>query len=267
MSSLFGASSLSSGAATAKVGEVSRLRTAHNQLKALREAMATLGVKLNKTTASKGQAASVTSAALGLDATLPDVITSREEVNALPGEEVDPSKPFYGFAGDPNFEPGFEVGDGAFAVNGATVQVFTDDTIETVLARITASSAGVDATWDADAEAVRLAARGEGGVTLGGDSSGFLAAVKLEGVSSSRFTTVTGSATSVERDPALTPTTTPIAGASTATVTFGGDYTGPVDDTFTFIVRQAGAVGESAKTFVFDVLASDGSTADQVRIP
>ncbi len=83
----------------------------------------------------------------------------------------------------PLFDPGLSVQAGSFTVNGVTIAVAADDTLNNVLARITASDAGVVASFDSEAETVTLTSTraSTDPVTVGNDTSGFLAAVKLDG--------------------------------------------------------------------------------------
>lgn len=101
------------------------------------------------------------------------------------GSAVDPTNAFDGTGNAiPNFESGVKVGAGSFTINGAQIDVLASDSINTVLSKITSSSADVQAFFDTDTETVVLLdkSRGSGGtVTLGTDSSGFLDAVKLSG--------------------------------------------------------------------------------------
>lgn len=101
---------------------------------------------------------------------------------------VDPDNPFDGTHDDrPNFDLGESVDAGSFDINGVTINVNADDTINSVLDRISASAADVDAVFDSNSETVRLTRRTPGSaydITLSNDDSGFLAAVKLDGVSS-----------------------------------------------------------------------------------
>lgn len=97
---------------------------------------------------------------------------------------VNADNPYNGSgATDPNFESGVSVTAGSFTVNGETINVAADDTINTVLAAITNSAAGVSATFNSSTERVVLTsttAGASGTITFGADSSGFLAAVKLD---------------------------------------------------------------------------------------
>lgn len=85
-------------------------------------------------------------------------------------------------SGDPLFDPGLSVTAGSFTVNGVAIAVAANDTLNSVLAKITDSQAGVTATFDESTESVRLASKtaGETLITVAGDTSGFLAAVKLD---------------------------------------------------------------------------------------
>jgi riboflavin synthase alpha subunit len=92
--------------------------------------------------------------------------------------------PDVAFNADPNFEVGKSVTAGSFTINGTSISVSATDTLNTVLDRITASAAGVTATYDASTEQVTLTQKTAGStptITLGADTSGFLAAVKLTG--------------------------------------------------------------------------------------
>lgn len=105
--------------------------------------------------------------------------------SATVGSAVDPTKRFNGTGNAaPGFEDGVTVGDGALSINGTSIDVFASDTLNGVLSRITASSAGVTATFDAAAERVVLTQKSLGAtptIALGADSSGLLAAVRLQG--------------------------------------------------------------------------------------
>jgi hypothetical protein len=83
----------------------------------------------------------------------------------------------------PLFDVGHSVHAGAFTVNGKTINVAANDSIRSVLAKITESSAGVSATIDQTTQSVKLTAKGLAAapITLGNDTSGFLSAVKLDG--------------------------------------------------------------------------------------
>ena len=100
------------------------------------------------------------------------------------GSAVDPDRPLNGVRNDaPNLEHGFSVAEGSFQINGVEIAVQADDTINTVLDRISQSDAGVTATFDAATEKVLLTQKTVGSaqdIVLGNDTSGFLAAVKLE---------------------------------------------------------------------------------------
>ena len=104
-------------------------------------------------------------------------------VSASEGSRVDPDKPFDGIRNDnPNLEPGFAITAGSFEVNGVTINVAADDTLNAVLARITASAANVDAEYDPATDQVQLTRKtaGSESITVENDTSGFLAATKLD---------------------------------------------------------------------------------------
>ena len=114
---------------------------------------------------------------------------------------VDPSKPFNGTGSDdPNLQYGLDVTAGSFEINGTTIDVSADDTINSVLDKINQSDAGVTATFDAVSETVLLTQNTPGStedIVLANDTSGFLAAVKLDGA-----VAVPGEDGTVSEDPA-----------------------------------------------------------------
>lgn len=102
------------------------------------------------------------------------------DVSSTTGSVVDPDG---AFDGSPGFEDGTAVTAGTFTVNGTIITVQTGDTLNTVLESINQSAAGVTATLDLDTEQVVLTSDDGGAaqtVTVGDDTSGFLAAVKLD---------------------------------------------------------------------------------------
>jgi len=104
------------------------------------------------------------------------------------GSVVDTTKAFDGLRnGRPNFEYGTTVTAGSFQVNGTSITVNADDSIDAVLQRIADSAADVTATFDAATERIVMTRKTAGSHTidLSGDSSGFLAATKLSGASTS----------------------------------------------------------------------------------
>jgi hypothetical protein len=100
-------------------------------------------------------------------------------------QAVNPDNPFNGTASDdPNLQSGLDVTSGSFQVNGTTIDVQADDTLNSVLDKINQSDAGVTATFDAATEKVLLTQDTPGStqdIILSNDTSGFLAAAKLEG--------------------------------------------------------------------------------------
>jgi hypothetical protein len=98
--------------------------------------------------------------------------------------EVDPDLAFNGTRNsDPNLQPGLDITAGSFFVNGEEITVAADDTVNTVLDRINASAAGVTAVYDPATELVSFEHDTDGAndITLSGDTSGFLDAMKLSG--------------------------------------------------------------------------------------
>ena len=102
------------------------------------------------------------------------------EVNNSVGSRVDHNQAFNGVRNnDPNFDSGLAVGAGTFTVNATTISVAADDTINSVLDRISSSAAGVQAEFDTVNERIVLTSPSGETVTVGNDTSGFLAATKL----------------------------------------------------------------------------------------
>jgi hypothetical protein len=100
-------------------------------------------------------------------------------------QAVNPDNPFNGTdSADPNLQSGLAVTSGSFEINGTTIDVAADDTINSVLDKINQSDAGVTATFDAASETVLLTQNTPGStqnIVLANDTSGFVAAVKLDG--------------------------------------------------------------------------------------
>ncbi len=81
------------------------------------------------------------------------------------------------------FAGGQRVQAGSFSVNGVSILVAENDTIASILASISESSAGVSATFDHDSQEILLTPTGgpSAGISFGTDTSGFLTAVGLAG--------------------------------------------------------------------------------------
>ena len=136
------------------------------------------------------------------------------------GTRIDPDAAFDGStASGPLFDPGFAVQAGSFTVNGVTIEIAADDTVNTVLARINASGAGVTATFDTSTQLVSLTAthQSASAITLASDTSGFLAAMKLDGTAQSTI----GRATMGAFDTAI-GNFAEYAGVSAGTITLNG---------------------------------------------
>lgn len=116
-------------------------------------------------------------------------------------QAVNPDNPFNGTgASDPNLQSGLDVTSGSFEINGTTIDVAADDTVNSVLDKINQSDAGVTATFDAASETVLLTQNTPGStedIVLANDTSGFVAAVKLDGA-----VAVPGEDVTVSEDPA-----------------------------------------------------------------
>jgi hypothetical protein len=122
-------------------------------------------------------------AALSLEGDSSGFLAAAHIAEGAQGTAVAWRNPFNGTGvADPLLDPGQTVRAGSFVINGARIAVVADDTVESVLARISASGAGVSAHFDAASERVQLTSRVAGSqpIVFGEDSSGFLAAVKLD---------------------------------------------------------------------------------------
>ncbi len=107
------------------------------------------------------------------------------DVDDTVGTAVDTTRPLDGTGdSDARLQAGLAVVDGSFTLNGVAIAVSGSDTLQAVLERITQSAADVTASFDAQSEEVVLTRDTPGAaydIVLGNDSSGFLAAVKLNG--------------------------------------------------------------------------------------
>ena len=176
------------------------------------------------------------------------------DVSTSVGTDVDPTKAFNGTRDqDPKFEPGLSVTAGSFDVNGVTINVAADDSINSVVAKITASAADVTASYDAATDSVVLTENTVGaGLVVGNDTSGFLAATKLAGA------TPTGSAQFASAESGEEVNTTPTSYSpilptydgpqSTAQPVIGGVYDGDQgDQQLKFRVRDNRNIGDAGR--------------------
>ncbi len=94
--------------------------------------------------------------------------------------DVDPAALFNAAANSrPRFENGAQVTAGSFTINGITIAVNANDSINSVLSRINSSAAGVTAAFANDKITLTTNANSEDNIFLANDTSGFLAATKL----------------------------------------------------------------------------------------
>lgn len=101
------------------------------------------------------------------------------------GSAVDPVKAFNGVRNDnPNLEFGLPaIVDGNFQLNGESIAVNDSDSVDSVIARINQSAAGVTATFNPVTERIEFVQDTVGEaptIALSGDTSNFLQATKLE---------------------------------------------------------------------------------------
>lgn len=83
------------------------------------------------------------------------------------------------YASAPRFEDYRQVTSGSFKINGTSITVRTDDSIDSVVADINGSKAGVTAAVVGDRITLTRTDASEDAIVLGNDTSGFLAATKL----------------------------------------------------------------------------------------
>ena len=163
----------------------------------------------------------------------------------------------------PLFDPGLTVQAGSFTVDGVTITVAANDTVNTVLDKITASAAGVTATYDDATQTVNLTKQGTTDpIILAGDTSGFLAAVKFDGTEDS--TSGGGGGTSAFDAVLNDMTEYSSVGAGTITVNGSDISIDPATTTINGLVSQLNAVeGLSATlnetTGAIQVSSSDGT--------
>lgn len=108
------------------------------------------------------------------------------DVFASVGSSIDPDAALDGVGNQSaGFEEGTSVTAGTFEVEGETISVDSGDSLNDVLAKITASAAGISAAYDAGTERVTLTrtSSGPGKIVLSGDTTGLLEAIKLDGAS------------------------------------------------------------------------------------
>ena len=176
------------------------------------------------------------------------------DVSTSVGTDVDPDRAFNGTLDqDPKFESGLSVTAGSFDVNGVTINVAADDTVNSVVGKITASAADVTASYDAATDSVVLTEKTAGaGLVVGNDTSGFLAATKLDGATptpSAQFA-VAESGEEVNTTPtSYTPVLPTFDGPqSTARPIIGGVYDGDQGDhQLKFRVRDNRNIGDSGR--------------------
>ncbi len=108
------------------------------------------------------------------------------DVSTSVGTSLDPTKAFNGAGTEAaQLDAGFTINDGSFDLNGVTIAVNAGDSLNDVLDRIDNSAAGVTASYDSVADRVTITGNTAGSdseVRLENDSSGFVAALKLDGL-------------------------------------------------------------------------------------
>ena len=205
----------------------------------------------------------------GTVSTTPDKDQFSVNLSTSVPSSVNPDNPFNGTLNNgPNFDPSHSVTAGSFTVNGVVISVSASDSVNSVLDKITNSGAGVTATFDAVTEKVVLTQNMSGSqnsITVGNDTSGFLAATKLAGGSDSTFTAMRSTGT-VYLD-SFAPANPSFSGSSTSVPTISGSYTGSQDDVFTFIAQGAGTIASVGTDLIkFEVYNSQNSKITEVEL-
>ena len=99
------------------------------------------------------------------------------------GSVVNPENSFNGTRDlDPNFEEGTTVTEGSFQLNGETILVASNDSINSVIGKINTSAANVTGTFNQETERIEVVQNTPGAqplIIFLNDTSGFLAATKL----------------------------------------------------------------------------------------
>ena len=99
------------------------------------------------------------------------------------GSAVISANPFNGVRNsNPNLDAGMSISAGSFALNGATITVAANDSVDSLLNQINESTAGVAASFDAVSERVVLTQNTLGsaaGIDFSSDTSGLLDVLKL----------------------------------------------------------------------------------------
>ena len=100
---------------------------------------------------------------------------------------VDADAQFNGAPGSsPRFTAVTQVVSGSFQVNNTVIDVYANDTINTVLDRINNSAAGVTATVSGDKVTLTSKDASDQFIDVGSDTSGFVKAVRLDGASTTK---------------------------------------------------------------------------------
>ncbi len=98
--------------------------------------------------------------------------------------QLNPAAAFDGSSGSvPGFDDGEAVGAGTFQINGVAISVLDNDSVNSILSKINASTAGVTASYDTGSEIVTLLQNTPGSaanVDISADTSGLIAALKLD---------------------------------------------------------------------------------------
>jgi hypothetical protein len=165
----------------------------------------------------------------------------------------------------PTFENFQVVSAGSFTINGTTVSVAANDTINSVVARINASVSGITAIVSADKVILTTNSASEDSIMLAGDTSGFLAATKL-----SSATTAAGN---IRDDRQVLSKTSQFGSVTSgsfkindASITVNKDT-----DTFNSIVSRINTAGAGV-TAAYDsaqdrlVLTTTSNTEDQINV-
>ena len=105
------------------------------------------------------------------------------DVNHLVPTTVNPNLSFSGIGiNDSKLEEAFTITDGSFEINGTVIDVYANDSINSVLHRINTAGIDISAAFDSVTDRILLSRNTPGSehdIVLANDSSGFLEATKL----------------------------------------------------------------------------------------
>ncbi len=106
------------------------------------------------------------------------------QTRASVGTDLDPTKAFNGTGADhPGLSDATPIVDGSVEINGVEVAVYASDSLDSLLTRINQSAAKVEGSFDTATDRLSFTSTVDGArdITFANDSSGVVAALKLDG--------------------------------------------------------------------------------------